>query len=225
MNLLQLVQRLHREARRSGAAPATLVGARVEVLRLADWINDAWQKLQAEPYNWRWMRATADVAWPAGLVVGPAGAGIADFGSWRRASPDYWPRAMDPANPQSMWRVDWLDYDEFARRSDLTLQPAWPTRWTIGNADELMLLPPAVSDVTVRLDYVRARTELLADSDEPGMPARHHMILVWRAMVEYGKASVAPEDVSRAADNLSDMMSALIDEQGEQIRWAASPLA
>lgn len=225
MNLLQLVQRLHREARRSGAPPTTLVNARIEVLRLADWINDAWQRIQAEPYNWRWMRATADVAWPQGMVIGSAGAGIADFGSWRKASGDYWPRALDPQQPASLWRIDWLDYDEFMRRRDIEPASGWPTRWTIGPGDELMLLPPAIADVTVRVDYQRARTSLLGDTDEPNMPERHHMILVWRAMVEYAKASVAPEDFSRASDNLSDMMSDLIADQGEQMRWASSPLA
>lgn len=220
-----MVQRLHREARRSGPAPTTLAGARVEVVRLADWINDAWQRLQAEPYHWRWMRSTADVAWPQGLVTGPAGAGIPDFGAWRPASRDYWPRGMDPTNPQSMWRIDWLDHDEFVRRNDIQPQAAWPTKWTIGPGDELMLLPPAVASTTIRIDYQRARTELLVDTDEPNMPARHHMVLVWRAMVEYAKSSVAPEDFSRASDNLSDMMSDLISDQGERIRWAASPLA
>lgn len=225
MNLLAMVRRLHREVRRSGPQPNTLVGAPTEVLRLADWIADAWRELQAEPRSWRWMRRQMAASVEVGASSVNGRDAMADFGRWRRADRTYKPRLVAASAPFSPWTLEWRELDAFRRLLDVPQADGTPGLWTIDNDESMLLLPGAASEMMLRAEYTCVPTELVEDDDTPDMPEKHHMLLVWRAMVESGKSSVAAEDVSRAADHLDEMMATLLLEEGEQIKWASSPLA
>lgn len=227
MNLLQLTQRLHRESGRAGAGPTTLVGASKEVQRLADKIADAWLLLQQEPRNWKWMRRSSSPTIGAGLVdLSGADLGLTGFGRWRRPTREYAPRCYDPAAPQSVMPLEWREHDRFVRDfRDIELQPGSPQFWTIAPDETLMIAPAGLTDTTIKVDWIIDVTELAEDGDTPDMPARHHMILVWRALVDAGKADASPEDVSRAIDALRTMEDNLISDQADEIGWKFHPLA
>lgn len=227
MNLLQLVQRLHRESGRAGSGPTTLVDASKEVLRLADKINDAWVQLQQEPRGWKWMRRSGTLSLAAGLTERTAvDFGIEGFGRWRRPTRHYTIRCLDPTNPQNVWDLQWADHDRFVRAFvDSPIEPGYASAWSIGPNEELLIAPAGVIDLQLKADWISDVTELVADADTPNMPARHHMLLVWRALVDAGKADAAIEDVSRATDALNTMLDNLISDQTDEIAWQPSPLA
>ena len=77
----------------------------------------------------------------------------------------------------------------------------------------------------VRADYIRDVVDMAADSDVPGLPARFHMLIVWRALSEYGGFDAAGEVFQRASGNYNSLLSALHQAQLPGIRFTARPLA
>lgn len=226
MNLLALTQRLYRETGKSGDGPTTLVGAGKIVQRLVDALNDSWMALQQEPYNWRWMRANGSgPTTPGQTAHSPADLGIESFLRWRVPSNQYAVRAATTDSPTMLWPLRWLEPDVFrSRLVDVPVAAGPPAFWSVDASDNLLIGPPGDVVYNAHFDYVSGVTELAADEDTPGMPSRHHMILVWRALVDAGKDIASPEKVSRAMDRLSEMESNLIDDQGETITMGNLPL-
>ena len=226
MNLLAMTQRLYRESGRSGTAPTTLVGASNVVQRLADAISDSWDSLQLEPQNWRWMRASADVSTVAGEWLHSAATLLlTDHMNWRLPSLNYTVRACDPAAPTVVWDLTWMEPDWFKREFiDASTEEAAPRYWSIDSANNLLIGPMGDQSYTLKLDYIKAPTTLADDTNEPDMPSRHHMILVWRALADSGKDSASPEKVSRAIDRLRDMRGALLNDQAEQFTLHIEPI-
>lgn len=226
MNYLQLAQRLHRESGRSGNGPTTAGGATKDHARLFDWLADAWRDLQSRPIDWRWMREGLDGPTAlAQLAYTGADLGVSDFGRWRMVSDDYTVKAYLAAEPTQVWRLYWLEMDEFKRRfEDQDPAAGRPQFWSIGDDDQLMIGPQ--SDVVYRLkaEYHREPTELAADGDEPELPARHHMILVWAALIQVGIFDNAPEVLARARDKFAQMEHALIDDTARLVTFGG-PLA
>jgi len=62
VNLLGIVQRLHRESGGAGSSPATVVGQAGEMGRLVDWANEAWMTIQRLPqWAWQWEQASITI--------------------------------------------------------------------------------------------------------------------------------------------------------------------
>ena len=89
MNFLQLVQRLRKETRRSGAPITTTVGLINDDADLVNWINDAWIELQRRECGWTWLQAELDGQTTVG-VANYAASTLSllatDFGRWYPAA-------------------------------------------------------------------------------------------------------------------------------------------
>lgn len=223
-----MTQRLYRETGKSGDGPTTLVDATKVVQRLADAIGDSWMSLQQESgKNWKWMRqsSTAETI-PSMNAHSASDLLVSSFTRWRPFSHRYTVRAYDTTDTTNVWDLAWLEIDDFKRYYvDNGTADAAPSSWSIDDSDRLMVGPAGDVSYGLRFDYVSAPTELLLDEDEPAMPSRHHMILVWRALIDAGKDVASAEKVSRAIDRYNEMRSALIADQAEQIQMYFPPLA
>lgn len=56
MNFLQLCQRSREKCGISGSGPAAVTGQSGEMLRVINWVNEAWMEIQNSRTNWMWMR-------------------------------------------------------------------------------------------------------------------------------------------------------------------------
>lgn len=226
MNLLQLAQRLHRESGRSGNGPTTITGATKDHARLFDWVADAWRELQSRPIDWRWMRASLDG--PAALAQTAytgTDLGVSDMGRWRVASCDYTVKAYLATAPTQVWRLMWLELDEFKRRfEDQAPSAGQPQYWTLANDDRLMIGPQSDVVYRIKAEYHREPSELAADGDEPTLSARHQLILVWAALIQAAIFDNAPDVLARAKLNFVRMESSLIDDSARPI-FLGGPLA
>lgn len=227
MNFLELAQRLHRESLRSGAGPVSVVTATGEQQRLFDAINDAWQETQNLPRRWRWMRRSMDAAldtvnteYDATLLL------LTDFGQWRPRAKDYTVRAYDPLNAPAVWGLKWADYDDYVRLFlDSPPAAAAPQVWSISPTEGMCVGPLPDIVYNLKADYQAAPVELALDADVPTMPARHHRVLVWRALMDVAKIDAAPELLARAAANYEIAFDALVADQADQMMIEARPLA
>ncbi|MBI5270707.1 MAG: hypothetical protein HY856_13630 [Burkholderiales bacterium] len=229
LTLLQLVNRVRREAGVPGAALASVSQAVGDSARIVGWVADCWKDVQLLPYNWRWMRGAASGQFPAGVsarsldeLLGTPGN---RFSRWLAPSRHYAPVATDPASGSS-WRQSWLPFELFRDRFVAVSSQAGPPQfWTSGLDGRLLIGPTPDKAYTVAADYFMSPQELAGDGDSPDMPGEFHSMLVWRALAEYGAYDAAPEVISRAADRAETMLTALITAQGEQITFDFDPLA
>lgn len=215
--LLQLVQRLWVESGRLGAGPTTVVNALGDQARAVNRIRDAWRELQQEPRNWRWMResVTATLTVDDGQYT-TTDLGIqADFDSFWPDGMHYAPEVLD-ASDNVLARLDWLPYDEFRHGYMAVQSSGTPMVWSVAPGGDLLLAPaPSEAGMQIRIDYKHAIQELTLDADTPDMPAKHHLLLVWKALEQFGFADENAAEKLRATMNLKREHALLLDSQGE----------
>lgn len=216
MDFLALAQRLHRETMRSTAAPTAVVGASDRALRLFNALADAWLEVQSER-DWKWMRGTTDEALVidqqtyTGVQLGVA----ARFGRWREEDDTYWPIVYVDGTPNAQWPLHQWGLDDFRQNWIYRTQgSSTPIAFAIDESDQLLLGPAPSVAYKIRADYWKEPSTLAADADEPDMPERFHILLVWRALMDVARADAAPELLSKAEINYGNLHDKLLFDQG-----------
>lgn len=231
MNFLQLVQKLHQKTGGAGAAPTTVIDQVGESADYVSWVQEAWTLIQAEEQYWKWMRKEANFQTQAGksfyLPSATAGeTGYDDVAMWLEN--DSW-RCYKTATGRSdesylvWWDYQiWRDTFDFATQAAITQKPTVIAR---RDADNALLFGNTPDDVyTVTGQYQSTPADLELDADVPGLPARFHLIIVYRAMMLYGKFEAAPEVIEDGREEYDKLMSALRTDQLDEIGFGA-PLA
>lgn len=182
MTFLYLCQRLRQEAGAAGTGPASVDGQSGEHRRLIDWVRSAWRDIQTERERWRFAWAEASVE------VEPAFREHSlpdDFGEWDDATL----RLGDTALTVLPWAV-------FRERFR---DPQGALRYVSIAPDDMLHLNAAPGQAgTITFEYWRTPQELVEASDVPRLPARFHMVIVYRALLHYGLYENAPEVVQAA---------------------------
>lgn len=215
MNLLQLAQRLHRECRRSTAAPTSISGATERNARMFDRITDAWRELQNER-DWKWMRLTTDVALSIGQqTYSGTDMGLSRFRRWRREDSTYWPSLYIDGSPNSVWPMTFSNLDCFRQNWIYrSMGSSTPVAWSIDESERMLVGPAPAAAYKLRAEYWMEPLDLEADDDEPDMPARFHLLLVWRGLIDEAKADAKPELLALAEQNYARMHMDLLLDQG-----------
>lgn len=217
MNFLQLAQALKRESGLSGAAPGDAGTTVLSEQRLFNWVNWAARDIHLAREDWRWRRGMATL--PSTInQVNPASAfGLTDFASWKDANKTYSPTAYRIADGNTIERkLAWMTYDNFRQTYFTGGQNSGVVQyWSISPSDEFLLGPAPDSEHFVRADYIKDYTDLVLNADVPTMPARFHMMIVWRALMEYGGFDAAGEVYQRAEKNYQLMWTSLVQSQLE----------
>ena len=230
MNFLQLAQAVKRESGLSGGGPLSVVTATGDDARIFQWVNWAWRDIALMHESWQFRRASAQGETSAMTMAhdyGAPGFALTDFGSWKAEGLDYKVtayRTTDGAQAERPLRH--LPWDQFRARFVVGAHDPGPlTFWSTDPAGVLMVGPTPDAPHMVRADYIRDVVDMAADSDVPGLPARFHMLIVWRALSEYGGFDAAGEVFQRASGNYNSLLSALHQSQLPGIRFTARPLA
>lgn len=219
MTLLALAQRLWRESGRNGPGPSSLATAVGPALRMFEAVQDMWRDLQIEPMNWRWMRATA-----SGTMVAdqqqytPTQAGATDWAQWWPEGEAYTAYLTAPGDATTTSDLTFMPFERFReqymRGSQTASQPRY---WSIALNGDLLLGPKPDAAYGLRIDYEKLPTELTADATTPDMPARFHMLLVWRALER--RIAIGDSNGERLAIGRAEarrMHFELVTDQGEK---------
>lgn len=226
MNLLQLVQRVHRESGRSGDGPTTITGTTKQHQRLFDWVADANRELESRPLDLRWMRRRVTVPTEAdSSSYTPTELGLTDFGRWRPASDEWAVKCVDPDDTTRTWGLQWMDLDEWREAYVHSTQTAsQPGDWSVDDDDSLLIGPTPDAAYSIRIEYLRAPLELDGDDDEPEFDEAFHMILCWRALIDVAKFDNAADVLTRAQTNYARLEDSLLSRYTRKMGWGA-PLA
>ena len=215
MDFLALTQRLHREALRSTASPSDPTSDTERNLRLFDKIADAWADLQRER-DWKWMREVMDTTLTTNVqTYTGTGLGATRFGRWRPEDNEYHPWCYLSGSPNALFPLSFWQLDEFRNLYVYRqIGPTVPVAWTIDSQQNLLIGPAPNAGYKLRIDQWMEPSALVDATDEPDMPSRFHMYLVWDALEKVGTESAAPEIVAKAQANKATIRSALLLDQG-----------
>lgn len=227
MNFLQLAQAVKRESGLTSSGPTSIDTANTENLRIFNWVNWAARDITLMREDWRWRRGNATLSSTTSMVNAPSAFGLTDFASWKDANDMYKPsmyRLVDGI--QTERALLFMPYDEFRQTYMTGLQtPGTPMHWSISPSEDFLIGPTPDSAVFLRADYVKDYADMTVDSSTPAMPARFHMLIVWRALMEYGGFDAAGETYQRAEKNYTMGWTQLTQSQLEAPSFKARSLA
>lgn len=201
--------------------------------RFINWVQSAWNDIQTIHDDWAWMRSSYILNWAGdtqqpnsgmsfasvagqavygfGSAAGQNGVLLANFQKWVRGSFFAHPTANN--DYQAETPLDWIDFDVWRNTYMLGANRDVQTRpvaVAIGPDFSVCLGPPPAAGYTITGDYYTAPTQMSADTDSPtGLPAAQHMIIVWKALLDYGGYEAASDVYQRAEMHYDNLMSQL----------------
>ncbi len=221
MNYLELVNMVRLECGVSNGDLTSLTGLVDEDSRIAHWVAKEWEYIQRMRPNWEWMKKSFSFNTVAGTsTYSPTTIGLTDFASWQKDSFRSW---LVSAGQGTERFLDFFDsYDEFRDTwlfgTRLTTQ-SMPVAIAITPEKSLVLalVPNDIHTVTGK--YFATPTVLSVATDEPNMPERFHMAIVYRAKIRYALFESAPEVLADGKEQWSEIKTVLELDQLPPVRF------
>lgn len=212
MNFLQLINRARQECGVTGPDLTTVTGLTGESLRFYNWINSAWVDIQTAHEDWQFMRlpfqfTTTAAQWeytPTQVGVGTT------FANWKRDSFRASTPTANYGDEQLLNFMEWNTFRNLYQYANMRNTTARPVVVTI--------VPPsknlgfgAIPDQQYVIvgEYYRKPTEFTSATQEPDLPPRFHLMIVYRAMMFYAGYEAAAEVYQRGELEFKRLMSRL----------------
>lgn len=223
-------------ARESGTVPTigdpqTVVNQTGRLARVVYWTQAAWNAIQRESPNWRWMQADFSGSTVAGVQFYDAAAmGITRFRAWHHRAEgvgNYFTLYDPDIGQADEGRLSILDYEDFrmtcmiGEAATMQGKPSW---LTVAPDDTLGLHKTPDKAYTLRGRYTKSQQVLVLDSDVPEMPADFHDAITWRALILMGTYDEATQQMPTWAFEYSTIMDELRRSQLPRID-VGGPLA
>lgn len=199
MNLLQLVNQTRIECGVSGPALATAQSQSGESARIVAWVQQAWIDVQTSKEDWLFLREpftfnTVADQWQYNAATD---CGLTDFGNWKRDSFRASTVGNNYQDEQLLNYMDWTTYRNLYRYANMRNTKARPVVVSITPEKDLAFGSIPDQAYVIDGEYYTQPVSLTADTDSPAIPARFHMIIVYRAMMYYAGYEAAPEVLAR----------------------------
>lgn len=228
MRYIDLVNRCKQETGISGADITTTVGQTGEIRRLCNFVRQAWEEVQLHRDDWDFMRKSVTFNTVANTQTYAVGTGLAinlsDFAKWRNDSVRMYLQSAGIATQIILSQYyDFSEFRDFFLLGSRTLVTGRPLYFTINPADRSLLFGFCPNDIYVTsAEYYCTPQVLTADADEPTIPARYHMMIVYLAMKKYGLYEVASEQIQAGQEGYSLLLNKLESEYSPIVQMTGS---
>ncbi len=206
MDYLGMCQRLRSEVGASGN-DQTVENATGEWARICNWVGQSWVEIQSLHLDWNFLRASFSfntIANQAEYPYASAPLSLTNFSRWKDGSFRIYKDTIGDEH-----RLEFYDYEDFRDTFLISTYPtsyAYPHAITVSPSDSLILSSPPDGIYTVSGEFFDDITELAGDRDVPALPNRYHMLIVYRAMMDYASYESAPEVMQRAELRYREML-------------------
>lgn len=223
LTFLQLVQRAYRESGIGGSTgPASVLNQSGRNGDFVKWVLDGYEEIQNLRGNWNflWRRSTFDLAADDDEYSPTADFGLTGVAEWVREGACIYREADGLASRQQLGFMEWALF------RDLPLTPAtgFPTVFCQQPDGQIRYYPMPGEALKVIHEYWLTPQTLSADADVPILPARFHMAIVWKAVMNYAQFNKDWSLFDSAQDKYQDLMDGLY--AAEQQPWTTGgPLA
>lgn len=195
MNFLSIANAVKEKCGVSGAAMASVTAQSGELLRIVNWVNDAYMDILGMYENWQFM--LADFTFPTvshQQSYTPVQAGAANFANWKTDTFRVYQTSLGFSNENYLGKQDYDDFRNLYQFGAQRTNYQRPILFAIDPAKNLLLGPaPSAAGFTVAGRYYTVPTEMAASADIPILPAEYHRAIVFRAMMFYGAYEAAGE--------------------------------
>lgn len=198
MNFLDLCRRARQETGISNTGPSNVTGQTGDLLRIVDWVNQSWLRLQALRTDWAWMWRTGALALTAGSNSYALPAAVKTLVNTRLYLTD--------GSRES--ELTFIPYAEFTRRHR-SVGAGRPSVVTIRPDGQLLVAPSPDQSYTLNYEYFAAPALFADGISAPTLDDEHHMIIVWGAVMAYALFDEAPELYQQAKINYEAILFAL----------------
>lgn len=215
MNYLQLVNRARTECGVSGGDLVTTSGQTGEAARFTGWINSAYVDIQSSKEDWEWMRSDVTfnlVAEQYSYTPTEAGIGTT-FANWKRNSFRCSTSGNNYGDEQLLNFMDWTTFRDLYQYGNMRTTYSRPVVLSVKPNKDLAFGPSPDQAYVINAEYYTKPVEFSSDSDEPALPDRFHMLVVYRAMMFYGGYEAAPEVYQRGEFEFKRLMDRLTLDQ------------
>jgi hypothetical protein len=217
MNYLQLINRTRVECGVSGPDVSTVTGITGESARIANWVNAAWVDIQTAKEDWQWMRAPFQFnTITQQQFYTPTEAGVAaTFANWKRDSFRCSTVGSNYGDEQLMNYMEYTTFRNLYQYANMRTTYTRPVVVTIKPGVNKDLGFGSIPDQPYVIvgEYYKKPTDLVVDTDEPDIPARFQLAIVYRAMMFYAGYESAPEVYQRGELEFKRLMNRLDIDQ------------
>lgn len=229
---LQLAQDVARESGTiSGTNPTAVASQTGRLLKIVEWVAQAWTEIQNLHADWRWMQKTfsGDTSSGTGQYT-PASWSVTDLRDWLRDDrvTGYQPHTIyltadGVADEGALLEITWQQWRTKYGRGSQTNN--YPAEYAISPAGEFSLGPIPDDIYTVQGEYRQAAVVLAVDGDIPGAPAAFHGIIVWRALMLLAEFDEAVDQRTAAAIKYNALLEDLQRNQLPIVSLGGLPIA
>lgn len=215
-------------------SPTSVTGQTGRLKRVVDWTRRAYDEIQNEHQDWRWMQADFEGSTIANTRAYDSTAmGITErFSHWvERESGEATDlidgatslfTVQDPAlgredeQPLAVW--PWYEFRRQMLVGGAAERTGKPQVVAIDDLDRLSFYPLPDKAYTIRGRYGKGLQDLSANADVPEMPARYHDLILWSALLSLGNYDEAPEQMAKWAASYGALRFQLERHQKPRIR-------
>lgn len=222
MDFLSLCQRLRQEAGLSGTGPVSVLGQTGEMKRVIDWVSSAYEDVQNLHASWRFLRTDFAFSTIANIQEYTAAAiSITDFGSWVTSDISLYTAITDESTLEFS---PWDSFRESFLHGSSRIQTGRPTMVSVKPNNSLVLWTIPDGIYTVNGEYYKTAAQMTTNVSVPIIPARFHMIIVWKALMHYGAYAGADEKYAHGNNEFRRLMAQLEYDQLEDTTYG-EPIA
>lgn len=225
---LELCNDTKRECRVAGPDMTSVSGNAGLLNDIVRWVRGAWNEIQNEHPQWRWMRAPFSLAVTVGntsytyaqCIDTRTTVAIDRFASWwahdRLAPFKCYRNAGGIADESWLIYMDWREFERLYLLGANRTTPGKPIYVTVDHNENLVVHPVPTEACTITGDYQRGPQTLSTNGDIPDFPQRFHDLIFYRAMERYGSGNIAVEVLNRSITEGGRLMAALEMSQLER---------
>ena len=202
---LVLCQDMARDIGIPGTGPSDITPTIEEEKDVVRYIKDAVLDIQRMWFNWDflWSEHSATTAADSSVISSPS-----DLAQWNIDSVVYDPTSD---NWQPLSYVGWKEYREDYKYG--TVATGTPEFFSVKPDNVVDLYPTPDAATTLTAEYWAVPTELSDASDVSVIPTWFQRIIICRAKIYYGEQNDAPEVMSGAIAEFTDLLDKLEADQ------------
>ena len=225
MTYLELVQRLHSEAKVAGSSPTTVVGQTGMVARLVNWVLTAYEDIQnLHPQGWKFLQAPFSFTTTISKRnYALSDLELTDLGTWKIGPGDV--RIYKSATDENELIYEpWDTYRLAYITGSARTQEGRPSVFSIKYDNSMDLWQIPNGEYTVNGEHFMKAQTMNADEDEPLIPSQYQMIIVWRALMFFGAVMGANDKYEHGQNEYKRILRRLEMNQLPRFTWGP-PLA
>ena len=236
MNYLQLCARMRQEIRGAGSGPSAVTGQTGLYQDIVNWIAAAHTDIQTEDNgHWDWLRRSFTVDTVADddtYAYGDctdvlAAAAISRFTDWRLTDKRLPPKIyLVSGGVGTERRMVYRPWEAFSSVFKIGTQNSGSPVFITEDPQQNLVIGAKPNDIyRITGEYWRGPLQFAANGDEPEFASQYHMIIVYKAMIDYAYNEVAPEILERAQMKYEELEARLVGNRSSFMGFrTAGPL-